>query len=135
MYYLLIIVFVLILILAMNWLSINTENYITLSELPDPIQNLLKHLKKVKIVTSLSDRIKGFSGQKNILKNEGMLFVYPRGAKQGIWMKDMLEPINIYWINNKGQIIHQLHNVSPDTYPKTFAPPVATKYVLETGTK
>lgn len=82
----------------------------------------------VSIADSNIERIKGLSG----IEEQSMLFIFEKEDFYGIWMKDMLFSIDIVWINSEKEIIYIERNVSPDTYPEVFTPPVVAKYVLET---
>lgn len=73
----------------------------------------------------------GLSGRKDIPENFGMLFVFPVAETRTFWMKDMLVPIDIIWLDDAGRIIGIEASVSPDTYPAVFHSPVAVRYVLE----
>jgi uncharacterized membrane protein (UPF0127 family) len=76
---------------------------------------------------------KGYSGHPPISHNEGMIFVFPENDKHGFWMKDMLFPIDILWLDAEGTIVHIEHNVTPETYPTVFRSPKAARFVLETN--
>lgn len=78
------------------------------------------------------ERIKGLSGVDNFLDFDAMLFVFEKEGKHGIWMKDMLMPLDIIWLDANKQIVHLEKNVSPDSYPKSFNPGSNAKYVIET---
>jgi len=90
---------------------------------------------KSKIPVYLADteekRIKGLGGRTSIPRNYGMFFIFDYVDYQNIWMKDMLFPIDIIWIDGNSKIVHIEKNVSPDTYPKIFTAPVKARYVLE----
>lgn len=77
-------------------------------------------------------RSKGLSGRADIPEDYGMLFVYDTDVIPSFWMKDMLVSIDIIWLSKDGEIIGILGNVSPDTFPETFSPETAIRYVLET---
>ena len=74
---------------------------------------------------------RGLSGEKSLDTDEGMFFIFQNPGKYGFWMKNMLFPIDIVWIDQNLKIIGIEKNVSPDTYPKTFYPPENVLYVLE----
>lgn len=76
-------------------------------------------------------RIQGLSGVTKLKDLEGKLFIFDGDHKYGIWMKDMLFPIDIIWVNKNLQIVHIEENVGPDTYPKQFYPPVDARFVVE----
>ncbi|HEY4480168.1 MAG TPA: DUF192 domain-containing protein [Candidatus Paceibacterota bacterium] len=77
------------------------------------------------------ERVRGLSGRESLPANTGLLFVFEKEEKHGIWMKDMNFPIDIAWLDKNKQIIHIEHNVSPDTYPKIFTSNAPALYILE----
>lgn len=91
--------------------------------------------EKAKIPVYLADteekRIKGLGGLASIPRDYGMFFVFDYSDYISIWMKDMLFPIDILWIDENNKIVHMEKNISPDTYPKIFTPPVKARFVLE----
>lgn len=84
------------------------------------------------IVDTEVAREQGLSGRANIPSNYGMLFVFPQKDNYGFWMKDMLVPIDILWLNEDGILLGIERSVSPASYPDTFYPPEPVRYVLET---
>lgn len=77
------------------------------------------------------ERIKGLSGVKEIADNESMLFIFDMESKHGIWMKEMLVPIDIVWVSAEKKVLHIENNVSPSSYPKVYFPDKKSKYVIE----
>jgi uncharacterized membrane protein (UPF0127 family) len=72
----------------------------------------------------------GLSGRTSL--NGGMLFVFDRPDKYGIWMKDMNFPIDIIWLDENKKIVTIQENATPESYPsKTFFPSSSSLYVLE----
>lgn len=90
---------------------------------------------KTKIPVYLADtedkRTKGLGGLSSIPRDYGMFFVFEHSDYQSMWMKDMLFPIDIIWIDENYRIVHMGKNISPDTYPKIFTAPVKARFVLE----
>lgn len=76
-------------------------------------------------------RTQGLSGTTLLPQGYGMLFVFPQAGKYSFWMKDMHYAIDIAWINENGEVGDISENLSPDTYPQTFAPIEAARWVLE----
>lgn len=74
---------------------------------------------------------KGLSGHTPLLKDQGMLFIFSKPDKYGFWMKGMLFPIDIIWIDENFKIVHIENSVYPATYPKIFYPDSQALYVLE----
>jgi uncharacterized membrane protein (UPF0127 family) len=87
------------------------------------------------LVASVADtpleRNKGLSGSNFLNSKNGMLFKFEEADEHGIWMKDMLIPIDIIWIDEQSRVVSIKENVSPDTYPEVFKPSAPAKYVLE----
>ncbi len=79
-------------------------------------------------------RTRGLSGVESLGANEGKLFVFDQEGMHGIWMKDMLIPLDIVWINDNMHIVHIEERVSPETYPSVFSPDAPARFVLEVNT-
>lgn len=77
-------------------------------------------------------REQGLSGRTEVPPGSGMLFVFDVPGSYGFWMKDMLMPIDMIWIDESGTMIGVTENVQPDSYPEAFKPPSPVLYVLET---
>lgn len=75
----------------------------------------------------------GLSGIPALPELTGKFFIFDTNDRFGMWMKDMLIPIDIIWIDDTYTIVHIEQNVTPDTYPKTFVSPVDARFVLETN--
>lgn len=78
----------------------------------------------------------GLSERKKLKGNEGMLFDYGGKRNTGIWMKDMLFPIDIIWIvdNQIIQIDQKVQHPDKDTSDdelNIYFPLVPIEYVLE----
>jgi uncharacterized protein len=95
------------------------------------------YINNVPVRVSVADdpalRTKGLSGVTSLRTNEGKLFVFPENGKHGIWMKDMLFPIDILWIDENLRIVHIAEKIDPSTYPTIFAPEEDARFVLETN--
>jgi uncharacterized membrane protein (UPF0127 family) len=78
-----------------------------------------------------SARAEGLGGRDKLGMNDGMLFVYDRDGRWGIWMKNMKFAIDIVWLNKDKRVVHIIKNVYPDTYPDVFKPDTEARYVLE----
>ncbi len=85
----------------------------------------------VQIADSDYERAQGLSGVPSLRDNQGMLFLFDAPGNYLFWMKDMLIPIDIVWIDSNWQIVHIEHAVTPDSYPKTFGTEIPSLYVLE----
>lgn len=78
-------------------------------------------------------RARGLSGRASVPSGYGMLFIFDTDGYYGFWMKDMLAPIDIFWLDDKGQVVHIERDVATSTYPNVFYPSVPARYVLETA--
>jgi len=77
-------------------------------------------------------RARGLSGRSSLGELEGMLFLFDQPGLEGFWMKDMLIPIDIIWIND-GAVVDILANAQPasEAIPPTFVPKAPANRVLE----
>lgn len=85
----------------------------------------------VEVADTADKRMKGLSGRDPLPENTGLLFIFEEDGYPAIWMKDMLFAIDIIWIDAQGQIVSIAPGVTPETYPQTFKPAQAARYVLE----
>jgi uncharacterized protein len=87
----------------------------------------------IEFATTTIARERGLGGRTSIPKDYGMLFEFVKDDFYGFWMKDTLVPLDIFWLDPKGQVVHLESNVSPSSYPHVFYPLVPARYVLETA--
>ena len=73
----------------------------------------------------------GLSGRQSLDEDAGMVFLFKDIELYDFWMKDMKFPIDIIWIDSEKKVVGIEKNVSPDTYPETFASPIPLSTVLE----
>jgi uncharacterized protein len=85
----------------------------------------------IETVEEEGQRIKGLSGKESMKENRGMLFKFEQEEYWSIWMKDMLFPLDIIWLDQNLVVVDLKENVSPETYPSSFSPQKPAKYVLE----
>lgn len=85
----------------------------------------------VDVADTVYTQAKGLSNRQSLGYNEGMLFIFKDVDIHGFWMKDMLFPIDIIWMDENLKINHIEKSLSPETYPKVFSPEAPAKYVLE----
>lgn len=85
----------------------------------------------VTLAKTADEHERGLSGKKSMSQNEGMLFVFENNGLYSFWMKDMLFPLDIIWIDENNKIVHVEENLLPQTYPKSFISKELAKYVLE----
>lgn len=78
-------------------------------------------------------RERGLGGRTEVQKDYGMLFVFPKDERYGFWMKDMLVPLDIFWLGSDGHVVSIIKDVATSTYPNVFYPSEPARYVLETS--
>lgn len=89
------------------------------------------HAYKLLISTTPADLQKGLGGLTSLPQDRGMIFVFKSLGTQCFWMKNMKFPIDMIWVTDAKTVAYIQSNVSPQTYPETFCPNVAVKYVIE----
>ncbi len=117
---------------ALSFLILNFKYSIFKSE---PIETIKINniVLNVDVADTPALREQGLSGRKGLGENQGLLFVFEQDGFHGFWMKDMLFPIDIAWIDKNKKIVHIEHSVSEKSYPKIFSPASLSLYVLETN--
>ncbi len=88
---------------------------------------------KIEYATTEAQKEKGLSGRENIPDDYGMLFIFKEDSLHGFWMKDMLVPVDIFWLDAQGHVVSISQNVATSTYPSVLYPIVSARYVLETA--
>ena len=91
------------------------------------------NLIKVFVADTPESLEKGLSGRNSLSPNEGMLFVFNKPDFYGIWMKDMLFSIDIFWLDQSGRVIFLKENALPGSFPEIFTPNSPAQFVLETS--
>ena len=85
------------------------------------------------LVANEADREKGLGGRQSLGENEGMLFKFPGNGFYSFWMKDMLIPLDIIWIQDT--VIVDMQKDAPvdipGTKPLVYTPINQANYVLE----
>ena len=83
------------------------------------------------IADTRSSRELGLSGRTSLPKDTGMLFIFDTPGRYGFWMKDMLFPLDMVWINKDGVVVKIEENAKPEDYPVTYINDPEASYVLE----
>lgn len=79
------------------------------------------------------DRQKGLSGRKSLAQNQGMIFIFDHPDRYGFWMKDMLFPIDIIYINTD-KVVYIVKNAPAGGQVQNltiYRPNDPANYVLE----
>lgn len=88
---------------------------------------------KIELATTTAAQERGLGGRPAVPSDYGMLFVFPQDGRYGFWMKDMEVPLDIFWLDDKGQVVTIAADVATSTYPGAFFPSAPARYVLETA--
>lgn len=85
----------------------------------------------VKIAETAEERGLGLGGRKSIKPNQGMLFIFEKPGVYPFWMRDMLFPLDIIWLDSDYKVIYIASNLEPSSYPQPFGPDLSSQYVVE----
>ena len=87
----------------------------------------------VEIADTDTKRTQGLSGKKGLESNAGMLFLFDKKDTYAFWMKDMLFPIDIIWIDDDtiADISENVPIPLTATYLPKYGPKVPINRVLE----
>ena len=102
-----------------------------------PTARIENHTLFLELATTLQQQAQGLAGTTNLTDDYGMLFVYQRDDYYTFWMKGMLVPIDILWLNQEGKIVHLEQSVPPpspgtsDRELAIYTPSQPARYVLE----
>lgn len=71
--------------------------------------------------------------QKRLPRDEGLLFIFNEDDTHAFWMKNMLIPLDILWIDSAKKIVFISKNTQPchTDICASIEPPVKARYVLE----
>lgn len=86
----------------------------------------------VEVVNTGKSIEKGLGERESLDGADGMLFVFEQFVRPGFWMKGMMFPIDLYWIQS-GRVIGSEKNMIPVSEEKLqlFYPPEKVDMVLE----
>jgi uncharacterized membrane protein (UPF0127 family) len=87
---------------------------------------------QVTVADEPEERMLGLSGVSSLRDFEGKLFIFDTDERHGIWMKDMLFPIDIIWIDKNLRVVHIQENALPASYPnQIFVSPIDARFIIE----
>jgi uncharacterized membrane protein (UPF0127 family) len=97
---------------------------------------------EIEIAEDNSERSKGLMFRKNMLENQGMLFIFSRQEFQSFWMRNTAISLDIIFVNSNNEIvtIHKNTNTfSDESYPSTkpaiYVVEVVADYTSKYGIK
>lgn len=90
----------------------------------------------VQLATTDKARKEGLSGVEKLASNGGLLMVFEKDDKWGIWMKDMKIPLDIIWLDKDKKVTYIVTDAQPELgVEKTYTPLEDSRYVLELPTQ
>jgi len=85
----------------------------------------------VGVADSQVERTRGLSGRESLGEQEGLLFLHEDKAERAYWMREMLFPIDIIWIDGN-RIVGFIESAQPEEPPLTLLnSPAPVDKVLE----
>jgi len=91
------------------------------------------HCFRVELALTPQDQRRGLMFREQLDRDSGMLFVYEEEEKRTLWMKNMLFPLDIIWIDSNNEVVFIKEYVQPcreNTCP-LFHSDKNAQYVLE----
>ena len=87
----------------------------------------------VRVADTSMTRSTGLIGRSHLDSNEGMLFLFETTEPHLMWMKNMLIPIDIVWLNESKEIVEMVQSISPCSIDPCaiYGPSFPSRYVLE----
>ena len=104
---------------------------------PPPPQAVFANVVvNMEVARTDAERQKGLGGHAPLGESDGMIFVFERPSFHAFWMKGMLFPLDLMWIEN-GEVAYVERNAphfppdTPDRFLPVYAPQAQATYVLE----
>ncbi|MFP4473590.1 MAG: DUF192 domain-containing protein [Candidatus Omnitrophota bacterium] len=87
----------------------------------------------IEIADEAHERQQGLMGRKHLAEDEGMLFIFEEDGYYSFWMKDMLIPLDIIWLDRDWRVVDTALNVPPCSQFRcpSYIPSQQAWYVLE----
>lgn len=90
------------------------------------------HCFLVEMAKTREERSQGLMNRKYLAENKGMLFVFDNEDIHSFWMKDVLIPLDIVWINQDKEVVYIYRNAQPCKEEcESIRPEKKAMYVLE----
>jgi len=91
---------------------------------------------KLEVADTPALRSRGLMGRSSLGQNGGVLFVFDQSGIYPFWMKNTLIPLDIIWLDEKGQIVYMKENAEPcsgivDAICRAILPGKIARYVIE----
>ncbi|MBI4200737.1 MAG: DUF192 domain-containing protein [Chloroflexi bacterium] len=89
---------------------------------------------EVELAITPQERALGLMGRQSLGNRQGMLFIFEGDTVTSFWMRGMLIPLDIVWLDADGMVVGVAANVPPaagGVQPPLYYPPQPVRYVLE----
>lgn len=120
------------LLLVSNFIYQNYRQIAEIKSSPSQYVKINKKILEIELADTFEKQVKGLSGHEKLSDNQSMLFKFNNKRVQNFWMKDMLFPLDIIWIDGN-KIVKIDKNLPPEgNIPKNiYTSSVPVNYVLE----
>jgi len=120
-----IVFFILLIIICIMLINFNNKK-----EMRVCFQN---HCFDVELAIKTEEKKKGLMFKEHLDMDKGMLFVYEDEKERSFWMKNVLIPLDIIWINEKNEVVFISENTQlcDGSFCQNINPGKDAKYVLE----
>jgi uncharacterized membrane protein (UPF0127 family) len=86
----------------------------------------------VSLATTPIQQARGLMSVESLGNSSGMLFVFERGGVYPFWMKDVLIPLDIIWIDSDGKVVFIANDAQQcSSSCPSIDPGIEARYVLE----
>ena len=94
---------------------------------------LAEHCFNVELAENIEDQSRGLMFRESLAADAGMLFVFTEEQQPTFWMKNVLIPLDIIWLDADQRVVAFNENMSPcaDNNCPAISPPEKILYVLE----
>lgn len=96
-------------------------------------QNRFFHCFIVEHAETKDKQERGLMGCEHLDRNRGMLFIFESESVRSFWMKGMLIPLDIVWLDKNGIVVYIVRDMQPcrTALCDSVVPDAKAKYVLE----
>ena len=91
------------------------------------------HCFSVELALTSEEKSRGLMYRESLAKDRGMLFIYEEEGEHSFWMKNVLIPLDIIWLDKDKKVVHIAENFQPclDLPCPSIKPDGPAKYILE----
>jgi len=91
------------------------------------------HCFLVELALTPEEKSRGLMYRESLPKDRGMFFIYEREGEHSFWMKNVLIPLDIIWIDKDKKVVYMAENCRPcpELPCPSIKPDNHAKYVFE----